>query len=103
MGFILHAGLLLLLHKLLRPDGEELAHFARVPIAKADRDATRVNEEVELHSTKKSNPLGPLNVRSLASIVDGTGRESVGGESKAAAAGTTERLGGDPGRCELCS
>lgn len=87
----------------LRPDGQELADLARVPVAETNGDAAGVDEEVELDAAKSGDPLRPLNVRGLASVVDGARRERAGGERQAAASRTAKRLGGNPRRRELRS
>jgi hypothetical protein len=79
------------------PDSEELA-----TLAKAHRDAARVNEKVKLATTKKGNPIEPLDTSREAGSVNCTRWEAVRRKCEAATAGTTERLLGDPGGCEEC-
>lgn len=85
------------------PDGQISGHLAGVPVPKTGRDGTRIDEKIELDTSKEGNPVSPLNTSSLAGVIDGTRWESMGGKGKASTAGTAERLGWDPRWCELSS
>ena len=76
-------------NSLLRPDGEGLSSL---PASEANGHTTRVDVEVKLNTTKGSDPLGPLNAGSLASVVDGARRCAIRGKGEAATAGATEGL-----------
>lgn len=79
------------------PDGEKLASLSSIPVAKANGDATGIDEHVKLGSTEKFDPLGPLDTSVNACAVDSTGRRRIGGEGEASTTGTTKGLRWGPG------
>ena len=76
---------LLLLSVIFRPHSEELAHFPRVPVAEAHRDASRVDEEIKLDTTEETDPIRPFHFCAFASVVDGARREGIWGKREASA------------------
>ena len=81
--------------ELLGPDGDELALFSET-----NRDASRVDEKVELAATKAGNPVEPLDASCEASGIDCTRWEAGRGECEAAAARATKWLFRYPSRGE---
>ena len=80
------------------PDGEALSDLvACSPVSETDGDGAGINEEVEFDSAKEFDPLGPLDVGGLASLVDGSWGERSGGEGETATTRTTEGILWAPG------
>lgn len=83
------------LDELIGPDANELA-----ALAEANRDASGVDEEVELPATEAGDPVEPLDTSGEASSVHCTRWEAGRGEGEAAAARATKWLFGCPRRGE---
>ena len=86
------------------PDSETLSDLVTCgPVTETNGNRTRVNEEIELDSTKEFDPLGPLDIGGFACLVNRSWGEGSGREGETTTTRTAEGILGAPGRRVLGS